>query len=217
MERSGSSRTSWLLWLECLRLLHGGYSWDQGGEQTGKLLFCAAADLYDVLVVDGFGGLLSGGDDAGGHVGYEGEAEDFEAHVTGYDDLVNGGHAYEVGTEDAEGSNFGGCFEGGSEDGKIDAFGEGEVLASGLFDGEGAEARRVGGGHVEETLAGSDRHAEAGFVWAAQRVVSREIDVVRDGDQRTLPVTGVDASGGVGDDKSFAAEEPEDAGRKSDL
>ena len=41
--------------------------------------------------------------------------------------------------------------------------------------------------------------------------------MVGDGDQRALPVTGVDASCGVSDDESLAAEETEDAGGEGDL
>ena len=190
---------------------------DQCGEEAGELLFCAAADLHDVFVVDGFGGFLSGGDDAGGHVGDEGDAEDFEAHVAGDDGLVDGGHADEVGAEGAEGADLGGGLEAGAEDGEVDAFGEVEALAGGLFDGEGAEARGVGGGHVEETLAGAGDGGEAGFVGAEGGVGSGEVDVVGDGDERALLVAGVDAAGGVGDDEGFAAEEAEDAGGEGDL
>ena len=101
-------------------------------------------------------------EDTGGHVGDEGDAEDFEAHVAGDDGFVDGGHADEVGAEGAEGADLGGGFEAGAEDGEVDAFGELESLAGGLFDGEGAEARRVGGGHVEEALAGAGDHAKRG-------------------------------------------------------
>ena len=90
---------------------------------------------------DGFSGLLPRGEDASGHVGDEGDAEDFEAHVTGDDDFVDGGHTDEVGTEGSEGADFGWGFEGWAEDGEIDSFGEREVLARGLFDSQGAEAR----------------------------------------------------------------------------
>ena len=159
---------------------------DQGGEEAGELLFCAAADFHDVFVVDGFSCLLSGGDDSGGHVGDEGDAEDFEAHVAGDDGLVDGGHADEVGAEGAEGADFGGGFEAGAEDGEVDAFGELEALARGFFDGECAEARRVGGGHVEETLAASVDHGETGFVGAEGGVGSGEVDVVGDGDEQSL-------------------------------
>ena len=78
-------------------------------------------------------------------------------------------------------------------------------------------ARGVGGGHVEEALAGAGDCGEARFVGAECGVGSGEIDVVGDGDERALPVAGVDAAGGVGDDEGFAAEEAEDAGREGDL
>ena len=41
--------------------------------------------------------------------------------------------------------------------------------------------------------------------------------MVGDGDERALPVAGVDAAGGVGDDEGFAADEAEDAGGEGDL
>src|SRR5271168_1534406 len=148
------------LWL-CLRR---GDLGNERGEEVGELLFGAAADLHDVFVVDGFGSLPSGGYDAGGHVGDEGDAEDLEAHVAGDDGLVDGGHADEVGAEGAEGADLCRGLEGGSEDGEVDACGELEALTGGLFDGEGAKARRVGGGHVEEALACAGNHAKAGFV-----------------------------------------------------
>ena len=80
---------------------------DEGGEEAGELLLGAAADVHDVFVVDGFV------EDAGGHVGDEGDAEDFDAHVAGDDGFVDGGHADEVGAEGAEGADLGGGFEGG--------------------------------------------------------------------------------------------------------
>ena len=137
--------------------------------------------------------------------------------MTGYDDLVNGGHAYQIGAEGAEGADFGGSFEAGAEDGEVDAFGEGELLACGLFDGEGAEAERVGGGHIEEALASAGDHAEAGFVGSQGGVGSGKVDVVGDGDDGALCVAGADAACGVGDDEGLAAEEPEDAGGEGDL
>ena len=81
---------------------------------------------------------------SGGHVGDDGEAEDFEAHVAGDDDFVDCGHAYEIGAEGAKGSDLGGGFEAGAEDGEVDAFGEGEALALRLGDSEGAELGGVG-------------------------------------------------------------------------
>jgi len=69
-------------------------------------------------VVDGFGGLLAGCDDSGGRVGDQGDAEDLEAHVTGDDGLVDGGHADEIGAKGAEGSDLGGGFEAWAEDGE---------------------------------------------------------------------------------------------------
>ena len=68
--------------------------------------------------------MVSAGD-AGGEVGDEREAEDLDAHVAGDDDLVDGGHADEVGAKGAEGADLGGGFEGGAEDGEVDAFGGG--------------------------------------------------------------------------------------------
>ncbi len=41
--------------------------------------------------------------------------------------------------------------------------------------------------------------------------------MVGDGDDGSLAVAGVDASGGVGDDESLDAEETEDAGGEGDL
>lgn len=90
---------------------------DECGEEAGELMFDAAAGLHDFGVVDGFV------EDSGGHVGDEGEAEDFKAHVAGDDDFVNGGHADEVGSEDAEGADLGGGFVAGAEHGEVDAFG----------------------------------------------------------------------------------------------
>ena len=190
---------------------------DQRGEEAGELFFGAAAYLHDVFVVDGFGGFLSGGDDACGRVGDERDAEDFEAHVAGDDGLVDGGHADEVGAEGAEGADLGGGFEGGSEDGEIDAFGELEALACGLFYGEGAETWGVGGRHVEEALAGAGDCGEAGLIGAEGGVGAGQVDMVGDGDEGALLVAGVDAAGGVGDDEGLAADEAEDAGGEGDL
>ncbi len=59
--------------------------------------------------------------------------------MTGHDDLVDGGHADEIGAQGAEGADLSGGLEGGSEDGEVDAFGEICALAGGLFAGEFAE------------------------------------------------------------------------------
>ena len=121
-------------------------------------------------MVDGFV------EDSGGHVGDYGESQDFDAHVAGYDNLVDGGHAYEIGAEGAEGTDLGGGLVAGAEDGQVDPFVEGPGLSGGFGDGQFAQGGGVGCGHVEE--AG----AEAVVVGAEGRVGAGEIDVVGDGD-----------------------------------
>lgn len=106
--------------------------WNEGGKECGELAFDAAANLDDILVVDDFVG------DSGGHVGDEREAQDFDAHVAGDDDLVDGGHTDQVGSEGAEGTDLGRGFEAGAEDGEVDAFRECETLSGGFVDSEGA-------------------------------------------------------------------------------
>jgi hypothetical protein len=184
---------------------------DESIEEGGELFFCVAARLHDLFVVD----FLV--EDAGCHVGYERKSEDFEAHVTGYDDLVDGGHADEVGAEGAEGADLGWGLEAGAEDGEVDAFGEEKLLSGCLLDGEGAEFEAVGVAHVEEALACAGDHGEAGLVGAEGGVGSGEVDVVGDGDERALLQVGADASCCVGDDEGLAAEETEDAGGEGDL
>lgn len=152
-----------------LRLFCCGDLGGEGGEEAGELMLDAAACFHDFFVVDGFV------EDSGGHVGDEGEAEDLDAHVAGDDDFVDGGHADEVGSESAEGADLGGGFVAGTENGEVDALGEGDVLPGGFGMGEGAELRGVGGGHVEE--AG----AEVCFVRAEGGVRAGEVDVVGDG------------------------------------
>ena len=73
-------------------------------------------DLEHFVVVDGVGR------DAGRGIGDQRQAEYVETHVPGDDDLVDGGHADEVCTENAEGADLGGCLEGRTEDGEVDAF-----------------------------------------------------------------------------------------------
>ena len=176
----------------------GGQLGDEGDEERGELGFDAAADVHDLFVVDGLV------EYSGGHVGDDGEAEDLDAHVPGDDDFVDGGHADEIGTEGAKGSYLGGGFVAGAEDGDIDAFVELPALRGGLFDGQFAEGRRVGGGHVKEALACTGDGGEAGLVGAEGGVGSGEVDVVGEGDDGALTVAGVDTSGGVGDDELAA-------------
>ena len=173
--------------------------------------FGVAAGLHNLFVIDR---LIQ---DSGGHVRDERETKDFEAHVTCDDDLVDGGHADQVGAEGAEGADFGGGFKGWAEDSEVDAFGEEKLLAVGFFDGEGAQAKRVGGGHVEEALTGVGSHGEARFVGAQGGVDAGKVDVVGDGDESALLKGGADAAGGVSDDEGFAAKETEDAGGEGDL
>ena len=154
---------------------------------------------------------------ARGHVGDEREAEDLDAHVARDDDLVHGGHADEVGAEGAEGADLGGRLVAGAEDGEVDAFGQRDVLLCGLFGGEFAQARRVGGGHVEEAQAGAGADGEARLVGADGGVLAGEVDVVGDADEAALRVGLVDAAGGVGDDERLAAEQAEHAHGEGDL
>jgi len=184
---------------------------DEGGEQVGELAFDALADLHDLFVVDGLV------EDSCSHVGDDGEAEDFNTHVAGDDDLVDGGHADEVGTEGAEGADLGWGLVAGAEDGEVDAFVKDPALSCGFADGQPAEDGRVGGGHVEEALAGVGDEAEAGLVGAEGGVGSGEVDVIGEGDDGSLAVAGVDATGGVGDDEALHAEEAEDTGGEGDL
>ena len=190
----------------CAALFCGADLGNEGGEQAGELVFDAAACLHDLFVVDGFV------EDAGGHVGDEREAEDFDAHVAGDDDFVDGGHADEVGAEGAEGADFGGGLVAGAEDGEVDAFGEGNVLLGGFGVGERAELRGVGGGHVEE--ARRPNFASLGPRAALEPVRLMWSEMAT---SDALFVAGVDAAGGVGDDEGFAAEEAEDAGGEGDL
>jgi len=184
---------------------------DEGGEEARELLFDAVAGLDNLFVVEWFV------EDAGCHIGDEREAEDLEAHVAGDDDLMDGGHADEICAEGAEGADLRGGLEAGAEDCEIDAFGEEELLACGFFNGQGAKAHGVGGGHVEEALASVGNHAEAGLVGAQGGVGAGEVDVVGDGYERALLQGGADAAGGVGDDEGLRAEEAEDAGGEGDL
>ena len=137
--------------------------------------------------------------------------------MTGDDDLVHGRHADEVGSQDAEGADFGRGFEAGAEDGEVDTFGEEELLPDSFLDSQGAEMQGVGGGHVEETLACVGDHTEARLVGAQGGVGSGEVDVVGDGDDGALREVGADAAGGVGDDEGLATEEAEDASGEGDL
>src|SRR6516225_10288400 len=110
---------------------------DEGGEEAGELGGDSLARLHDLVVVDGLV------EYAGGHVGDDGESEDLDSHVAGDDDLVDGGHSDEVGSEGAEGADLGGGFVAGAENGDVDAFVEGPRLAAGLIARELAQARRV--------------------------------------------------------------------------
>lgn len=156
-------------------------------------------------------------EDACGHVGDDGETEDFDAHVAGDDDLVDGRHADEVGAEGAEGADLCRGLVAGAQDGEVDALVEGPILFCGFGYGQFAEGGGVGGGHVEEALTGGGEDAEAGFVGAEGGVGSGEVDVVGDGHDGSLTVAGVDAACGVGDDELADAEETEDAGGEGDL
>ena len=136
MRSSGGLRGSlgWRCWL--------GSSWEgspaidlgqESREESGEAGCGALAGEEDVVVVD------HGGGDAGGGVGDEGDAEDFETHVAGDEDFMDGGHADEGGAERAEGADFGGCLKGWAEDGEVDALGHWETLAFGFGESEGAE------------------------------------------------------------------------------
>ena len=155
--------------------------------------------------------------DSGGHVRDEREAKDLDAHVAGDDDLMNSGHANEVGTEGAEGSDLGVSLEAGAKDSEVDTFGEREALRSSGLDGKSAEAWCVGGAHVEEALACGGGKGEAWLVGAESGVGAGEVDMVVDGDQLPYGERGPDASGGVGDDERGTAKEAEDARGEDDV
>src|SRR3954463_9770063 len=88
--------------------------WDEGSDEAGELAFDTMADLHDFFMVDGFV------EDAGCHVGDDGEAENLYAHVAGNDDLVDGGHTDEIGAKGAEGADLGWGLVAWAEDGEID-------------------------------------------------------------------------------------------------
>lgn len=184
---------------------------DECGKQGGKAGFSAATDLEDVMVID------DGGGDTGGGVGDEGEAEDIEAHMTGHDHLMHGGHADEGGTEGAEGTDLRGGLKRGTEDGEVDAFGEIEALPAGFRDGKGAKRGRVGGGHVKEAFCGAGAGGEAALVGTHGGVRAGEVDVIGDEDEGAWGVAGIDAAGGVGDEERPAAEQSENAGGEDDV
>ena len=108
---------------------------DESGQKSDELALDAAPCLHDLFVVDGFV------EDAGGHVGDQREAEDFDSHVAGDDDLVNGRHADQIGSKGAEGTDLGGSLVAGTENREIDAFGERDVLLRGLGLSQCAELR----------------------------------------------------------------------------
>jgi hypothetical protein len=108
---------------------------NEGLKERGEVSLGAETHLHDLFVVDGLV------DHSGGEVGDEGEAEDVEAHVTGDGDLVDSGHADEVGAEGAEGADLGGRLVGWTKDGEVDAFGKADVLARSFGLGEGSEGR----------------------------------------------------------------------------
>jgi len=62
------------------------------------------------------------GQNSGGHVGDAGDAEHFHLHVPGDDYFVNSGHAYQVCTQSAEGTDFCRCFVAWAGHGDVDAF-----------------------------------------------------------------------------------------------
>ena len=180
-------------------------------EQSGEEGCGALAGEEDVGVVDWRGS------DAGGGVGDEREAEDVEAHVAGDDDLVDGGHADERGAEGAEGADFGGGFEGGAEDGEVDALLQRVALTFGFGESECAQSGGVGGGHVEEALGGAGAGGKAWLVGTEGGVLAGEVDVIGDEDEGAGREIRIDAAGGIGDDERAAAEEGEDAGREGDV
>ena len=103
--------------------------------------------------------------------------------MAGDDDLMDGGHADEIGAEGTEGADFGRGFERGTENGEVDAFGEVSALAVSFLAGEGAEGGGVGPGMSKKRWPAPGRVANRGSLGPSGGVVSGEVDVVGDGDE----------------------------------
>lgn len=192
-------------WQRVTRLLQRRNLRDERSEQAGELPFDTATGFHDFFMVDGFI------EDACGHVRHDGQPEDLDAHVASHDDFMHSGHADEIGAEGVEGTDFGGGLITRAEHGKIDTFSERDVLATGFRMCEGAQTGRVSRRHIEEA------RTEPGLVGAEGGIGSGEIDVIGDGNQRALLITGVDASSSIGDDEGLAAEQTEDADGEGNL
>ena len=130
-------------------------------------------------------------------IGHDRDGGDGKARATGEDHFRHGRHADEVGAERLGGADFRRGLEARAGKPHVDALVELDArfpgdLAQGLD-----QARVVGAGQ---------RHEPVGAGVADQRVRSREIDVVGDGDQRRRRPVELEAAGRVGDQQRLAAE-----------
>jgi hypothetical protein len=131
--------------------------------------------------------------------------------VAGRDHFEGGGHSYQVGADGAEISYFGGRFIAGAEQGGVNAFVERHSEVASLFPRNGAVRSVVGVSQVGKA------DAEAIVVSSDERVGSLQIDVVADDYERTLLVSQIDTSGGVGEDDGTNSHPAKDAHGEDDF
>ncbi len=135
--------------------------------------------------------------EARAEIGHDRDGGDGKARATGEDDFRHGRHADEVGAERLGGADFRRGLEARAGEPHVDAFVEFDACLTGGFAQDLDQAGIVGAGQ---------RHEAIGAGVADQRVRSREIDVVGDGDQRRRRPVQLEAAGGVGDEQRLAAE-----------
>ena len=175
---------------------------DHGAQQRDELRFHALAGFEYFGVRDR---LI---EDAGGHVGGAGDAEDADAHVAGDDHFRDGGHADQVRADGFEVANFGGGFEAGAGKRCVDSFVNAEAEAFRFAQSDFAIRLEVSFAHIRKAWA------EALVIRSDERIFSLQIDVVANHHQRALAVIEIDRAGGVGEDGGADAEASEDAHRK---
>ena len=73
-----------------------------GQQQAGEPVSGGGGGLQNLLLAEGLG------QDAGGHVGHQGEAQDLHPAVSGDDDLRGRGHAYRVSAQETGHAHLGG-------------------------------------------------------------------------------------------------------------
>ena len=131
------------------------------------------------------------GQDTGAHVAQAGDPCHAHAFLSGHDGLGYGAHAHGIGTQEAEGADFGWGLVAGAREAQVDAFSHRLAELLGTGQEVAPQLGIVDGRHVREAGAGTHVGTDEG-------IRAEEVDVVREGHEFTHAEGGIKGPSCIG-------------------